>query len=152
MKRILILSALCALFLLPSFAAVATPVCTSPAGISVSGNDPIDQILAVLKEVVDIKKEATATKGETKGGINKKAVNDASKVLVVLEKLDAIDKEYGELSVDDRDRTAITDFIVQNHSVLYGKPATNESAKAVFKKLQGYKTISQLLTGIIRDL
>ena len=50
MKRILILSALCALFLLPSFAAAATPVCTSPAGISVSGNDPIDQILAVLKD------------------------------------------------------------------------------------------------------
>ncbi len=149
MKRILILTALCAFFLVPAPVAEAMTV---PADVTVRGDDPINQILAVLKEVVDIKKEATATKGETKGGINRKAVNDAAKVLVVLEKLDAIDKEYGELSVDNSDRTAITDFIVQNHDVLYGKPATNESAKTIYKKLQGYNTISQLLTGLIKDL
>ena len=152
MKRLLILTALCALFLLPANTAEAAPVSTSPAEVSVKGGDPINQILAVLEEVVDIKKEATATKGETKGGVNRKAVNDATKVLVVLEKLDAIDKEYGELSIDDRDRTAITDFIVKNHDVLYDKPATNESAKTIYKKLQGYKTITELLTGLIKDL
>ena len=151
MKRILLLSALCALFMTPATPAAATPVPASPAGAFVRDGDPIKQILGVLKEVVDIKKEATATKGETTGGVNRKAVNDATKVLIVLEKLDAIDKEYGELSIDDSDRTAITDFIVQNYDVLYGKPATNDSAKAVFKKMQGYKTISQLLTGLIKD-
>lgn len=149
MKRILILTALCAFFLVPAPVAEATAL---PAGVTVRGDDPINQILAVLKEVVDIKKEATATKGETKGGINRKAVNDAAKVLVVLEKFDAIDKEYGELSVNNSDRTAITDFIVQNHDVLYGKPATNESAKTIYKKLQGYNTITELLTGLIKDL
>ena len=152
MKRILLLSALSALFLLPAPVAEAASATASPADVAVKGGDPINQILAVLKEVVDIKKEATATKGETKGGVNRKAVNDATKVLIVLEKLDAIDKEYGELSIDDSDRTAITDFIVQNHDVLYGKPATNESAKTIYKKLQGYKTITELLTGLIKDL
>ena len=135
MKRILLLSALSALFLLPAPVAEAAPATASPADVAVKGGDPINQILAVLKEVVDIKKEATATK-----------------VLVVLEKLDAIDKEYGELSIDDSDRTAITDFIVQNHDVLYGKPATNESAKTIYKKMQGYKTITDLLKGLIKDL
>ena len=32
------------------------------------------------------------------------------------------------------------------------KPATNESAKTIYKKLQGYKTITELLTGLIKDL
>lgn len=51
MKRILILSALCALFLVPAPVAEAMTV---PADVTVRGNDPIDQILAVLKEVVDM--------------------------------------------------------------------------------------------------
>lgn len=153
MKRIIIIAA-CALFLAPMSEVKAASIPSSPIGVSVTDGDPFDQIMAILGEIKVIKEELKtiqANKENTKKFVDQAALDAAANVFVELLLLQEIQEKYGSVPVTANERTKLIDFLVQNHVVLQDKPITDEAAQEINKKVGGYKTIGELIEGLVMD-
>lgn len=154
MKRIIIFLA-CAALLLPASVTKAAPVQSSPIGISATDGNPIDQILDVLREIKNIKEELTRIQADTnqsKSFANQSALDAATKVFEQLLKLADLQERYGSVPFTEGDRTKLTDFFVQNYSLLSDSPLTSEVAQEIRKQLDSYDTIGELIAGLVSDL